>query len=561
MNDSNGTPGDPSVATADGDPNAADEQAPVPEGTTWRDWLNPAITRGAILIIVGIIILSTPDASARLLRVVIGAAVLINGGVTMWHHIRGRESARASAIGKTEAALLIALGFFLLVYPVATLDLLALAVGVFLAVRGVLAIIAGFQRARPQPLVDFARGAGMLALAAFAIATPDSLVRTLVLLSAAAAIAVGGLLIASGARAAAHGLPGDVDAASVARIVAEWVNTWDIGPERREEIGDGLYFEEPDRASKLIAWWVMLLLSVVIATFAVLQDSTAVVIGAMLVAPLMVPILGAAAAIVNGEQHRVGSDMLLVLLGVLASIGLAFIIAKWAPAIVPLDNNSQVNSRISPNVIDMGIALAAGAAGAFATVNKRVASSIAGVAIAVALVPPLAVVGVTLESGRYENAGGAFLLFSTNLVAILLAAVAVFVLSGYTSAVRIHENRKQMRNTLTIVGGAAIVILIPLVLTAQQVITEQLRQSQAQQVASAWLEDSEGLSLESVSVAETEVIVEVRGSDRLPSVAELGQAMQEQLGAATTTTVEFTPATLTTYTPDGTVTRDEAELG
>ena len=337
------------------------------------------------------------------------------------------------------------------------------------------------------------------------------------------------------------------------------MNTWDIGHERREEIGDGLYFEEPDRGPKLIAWWVMLLLSVVIATFAVLQDSTAVVIGAMLVAPLMVPILGAAAAIVNGEERRVGSDLLLVLLGVLASIGLAFIIAKWAPAIVPLNSNSQVTSRVNPNVIDMGIALAAGAAGAFATVNKRVASSIAGVAIAVALVPPLAVVGVTLEAGRYDNAGGAFLLFSTNLVAILLAAVTVFVLSGYTSAARIHKNRRQMRNTLTIVGGAAIVILIPLVLTAQQVITDQLRQSQAQQVASTWLEESDGLSLESVAVVENEVTVEVSGSDRLPSVAELGQAMQEELGAATTTTVEFTPATVTTYSPDGQVTRDEPQ--
>jgi uncharacterized hydrophobic protein (TIGR00271 family) len=557
VNPTNGTAGDPSVATAAGDANATDGQAPRTDGATWRDWLNPAITRGTILVIVGIIILSTPDASAGVLRFVIGGALLINGGITLWHHVKGQESTHSSAVGRAEAGLLVVLGLFLLVYPVATLDLLALVIGALLAVRGVLAIIAGFQRERAQPLVDFARGAGMLALAAFAIATPDSLIRTLVLLSGAAAIAVGGLLIASGARAASHGLAGDVDAASLARIIAEWVHTWDIGRQRREEIGDGLYFEEPDRAPKLIAWWVMLLLSVVIATFAVLQDSTAVVIGAMLVAPLMVPILGAAAAIVNGEQHRVGGDLLLVLLGVLASIGLAFIIAKWTPAIVPLTSNSQVTSRVNPNIIDMGIALAAGAAGAFATVNKRVASSIAGVAIAVALVPPLAVVGVTLEAGRYDDAGGAFLLFSTNLVAILLAAVAVFVLSGYTSAVRLHENRKQMLNTLTIVGGAAIVILIPLVLTAQQVITDQLRQSQAQQVASTWLEESDGLSLESVSVVDRVITVEVTGSDRLPSVAELGEAMQEEFGAATTTTVEFTPASVTTYSPDGTVTRDE----
>lgn len=552
------TPG-PTTQVAAADDQAATSQEPASEEReiTWLDWLNPAVVRGTLLIIVGIVLLSTPNLSAQILRLVIGGALVINGAVTLWHHYRHTRSRRARTFGRVEAATITVLGVFLLVFPIATVDLVAVAIGVLLGVRGMLAVIAGVQRQQPQPLVDISRGVGMLVLAAFAIGSPDSLIRSLILLLGALAIGAGGLLIAGGVRAAAHGLSGDVDVASLARIVAEWVDTWDIGSERRAEIGDGLYFEQPDKAAKLIAWWVMLLLSVVIATFAVLQDSTAVVIGAMLVAPLMVPILGAAAAIVNGEQKRVGSDMLLVLTGVLASIGLAYIIARWAPAIVPLDTNTQITSRINPNVIDMGIALAAGAAGAFATVNKRVASSIAGVAIAVALVPPLAVVGVNLESGRYENAFGAFLLFSTNLVAILLAAVAVFVLSGYTSARRLHENRRQMINTLTIVGGAAIVILVPLVISAEESISDQLRQSQAQAITVDWLSDSTALRLEQVAVSGDTVTVEISGSQALPSVEELGKEMKDQLGAATTTVVEFTPATVTTYSPGGSLTTED----
>jgi len=533
---------------------AVEGDAPPHGNLDWRQWLNPATVRGALLIVAGLAILITPDVSVVVLRLAVGGGLLVNGVLTLWHHIRGEETSRSSLFGAPEALLAIIAGTFLIVFPSATVGVFALIIGGYLTVKGVLAIVGGFRKRSRRPVVDFVRGGAMIAVAIFAVALPETLIDGVIIACAAAAIALGGLYVASGVRAAAAGLPGDVDAATLTHIVAEWVNTWDIGAVRREEIGEGLFFENPDRTAKLVAWWVMLLLSVVIATFAVLQDSTAVVIGAMLVAPLMTPILGASAAIVNGEQQRLASDMLLVMLGVLASIGLAFIIATWAPAVVPLDANSQVTSRINPNVIDMGIALAAGAAGAFATVNKRVASSIAGVAIAVALVPPLAVVGVTLQAARYDEASGAFLLFTTNLVAILLAAVAVLIATGYTSARRIQDNRKQMVTTLTLVGGMAIIILVPLAFSAEGAISDQLRQSNAQQVATDWVGDDEDLVLNSVTVEGNEVKVQVSGSDRLPSVEELGQNMSEALGPNTRVVVQFTPTTVTTYRPDGTVT-------
>lgn len=173
------TPG-PTTQVAAADDQAATSQEPASEEReiTWLDWLNPAVVRGTLLIIVGIVLLSTPNLSAQILRLVIGGALVINGAVTLWHHYRHTRSRRARTFGRVEAATITVLGVFLLVFPIATVDLVAVAIGVLLGVRGMLAVIAGVQRQQPQPLVDISRGVGMLVLAAFAIGSPDSLIRS-----------------------------------------------------------------------------------------------------------------------------------------------------------------------------------------------------------------------------------------------------------------------------------------------------------------------------------------------------------------------------------------------
>ena len=127
----------------------------------------------------------------------------------------------------------------------------------------------------------------------------------LILTSAVLAVIVGLILLTHGIRAAGTDAgPGiGVVHDSVTHIVWDWIRDADVGPNWRREVADSLYLEPPGRAGKLVAWWVMLLLSVAIATFAVLQDSTAVVIGAMLIAPLMTPILGLSGA----HRQRMGS--------------------------------------------------------------------------------------------------------------------------------------------------------------------------------------------------------------------------------------------------------------
>jgi uncharacterized hydrophobic protein (TIGR00271 family) len=348
--------------------------------------------------------------------------------------------------------------------------------------------------------------------------------------------------------------------AATSEILWDWVRTEDVGDERREALAETLYFEPPGRGQKLAAFWVMLLLSVAIATFAILQDSTAVVIGAMLIAPLMTPILGLAGALVNGWTHRAANSSTLVALGVAAAIALAFVVSAWVPDLVSFDSNYQVLSRVEPTFVDMLIALSAGAAGAFATVNARVAASIAGVAIAVALVPPLGVVGVALENQRFEDAFGALLLFMTNFVSIVLAAAGVFVLTGFAESSNLRARTRPILSTLAPFGALALVILVPLVFTAEGIVATATQQKDASQVAAEWVEDSPRLRVQQVEVDGRTVSVDVTGTGSIPSPRDLQESMTDELGRPTEVIIEFTPQVLVTVSEDGSVRGEEAEL-
>jgi uncharacterized hydrophobic protein (TIGR00271 family) len=229
----------------------------------------------------------------------------------------------------------------------------------------------------------------------------------------------------------------------------------------------------------------------------------------MLIAPLMVPSLGLAGALVNGWARRAASSAALLTAGVLASVALSYALSAWAPVALALDTNTQVTSRASPSLPDMLIAVAAGAAGAFATVNVRVASSIAGVAIAVALVPPLAVVGISLGANRYADAGGAMLLFLTNFVAIVLAAAAVIAAAGFARHGQLRARLKPVLTTLAPFGALAAVILVPPVFTSQGLIASATAQRQASEAVDTWLGPDPTLQVTSIEVQEDEVTVTV----------------------------------------------------
>ena len=173
---------------------------------------------------------------------------------------------------------------------------------------------------------------------------------------------------------------------------------------------------------------VMNALATVVACEGLFSNSPAVVIGAMIIAVLLGPIIAIALSLVVGNNTLLRQALLSEAAGVLVVLSVAFalgVIHRDLPLTV------EILSRVSPNLLDLVIALAGGAAGAYATISPRLSVGLVGVAIATALVPPLAVAGICAARGDTHLAAGAFLLFFANAVAIQAASSVVMWLHGY----------------------------------------------------------------------------------------------------------------------------------
>ena len=190
-----------------------------------------------------------------------------------------------------------------------------------------------------------------------------------------------------------------------------------------------------DGAFGTVRFYVLLGLATVIAAGGLLSNSAAVIIGAMIVAPLMGPILGMSLGLVTGRRILERGALWAEVSGVAMTVGIGYLLGR-----VPLNlgPSAEMLARTTPNAFDLGIAFASGLAGAYVTVNRKLNSAIAGVAIAVALVPPLATCGLLLAMDEAHEAFGALVLFGANFVAIQLAAVLVFGLYGFIRPSRRH---------------------------------------------------------------------------------------------------------------------------
>ncbi|MBT1064769.1 TIGR00341 family protein [Bowmanella sp. Y26] len=215
-----------------------------------------------------------------------------------------------------------------------------------------------------------------------------------------------------------------------------------------------------ENAQATPVFYVLMVLSVLLAVTGLFANSAPVIIGAMILAPMMAPIISLAMGLARADSSLLQNAAKTLFGGIALALCCA-ILVTW---LMPLSTlTPEMRARLTPTLLDLGVAVISGIAGAYANAKEEVAKSLAGVAIAVALVPPLSVVGIGLGWGDLEMAGGAILLFSTNLVGIALSAALTFLVLGFAP---FHLARKGMGITL----ASLAIISIPLFLSFQELV-------------------------------------------------------------------------------------------
>ncbi|MEJ2484336.1 MAG: DUF389 domain-containing protein [Anaerolineales bacterium] len=286
-------------------------------------------------------------------------------------------------------------------------------------------------------------------------------------------------------------------------------------------------------------YFVMVLLSCMIATFGLLIDSAATIIGAMLVAPLMSPILGIGLASIRGDTTLLRDAGSALLRGALLAVFLSALIT-WTNSLLPFismqDLPVEVLSRTRPSPIDLGVALAGGLAATFALVQPNLSAALPGVAIATALMPPLCVIGVGLALGRWDVAEGALLLFVTNSVTIAASSTFLFYITGFSLGRK--QDDRLIPRSLQISILLIVVLLAPLgwqsyVFVQDASFTRELEQVVRQEVQNV------GATLDKFSWDETEdnvlvmdITVLVSQSLRYSNSVELQDAIATRLQRA-----------------------------
>lgn len=230
--------------------------------------------------------------------------------------------------------------------------------------------------------------------------------------------------------------------------------------ERRAEV----QVQMRDSCTPDFDFFLLVVLSAVIATLGLLTNSAAVIIGAMLVAPLMSPIIGIGLASLTGDARLFRDSGVALFRGAILAILMAVLLAwgnRYLPFVTLQELPVEVLSRTRPSPIDLTIALAGGMAAAFALAMPSISAALPGVAIATALMPPLCTVGIGIAMGRWDVAGGALLLFLTNAVTIAFAAMLVFFALGFAPK---REAGRRVPRALAISAIFTLTLLVPLTL-------------------------------------------------------------------------------------------------
>ncbi len=282
-----------------------------------------------------------------------------------------------------------------------------------------------------------------------------------------------------------------------------------------------------DNATASSAYQVLMVLSVLLALTGLYANSAPVIIGAMVLAPLMPPVVSLAMGLARTESSLIQSSLRTLAIGVAWGLACGIVLAWIMPLEIP---TAEMRVRMSPTLLDLLVAVISGIAGAYAHAKENIAKGLAGVAIAVALVPPLSVAGIGLGWADWNMAGGALLLLITNLVGIALAGSATFLVLGFAPF-------KRARAGLGVTLAIMLVISAPLYIAFTHLVEKDQILEQIRAQVPAGQVDLSGLAVSVSSIQVTLgdphlVRVVLSSPERLDKthVDELKNLISERIG-------------------------------
>ncbi len=315
-----------------------------------------------------------------------------------------------------------------------------------------------------------------------------------------------------------------------------WPASWaraiaDIGsvtPARREAVLRDI----DEGSSPTTVYYVLLGISELIAGFALIVDSDATLIGANVVAPLMTPIFGVSLGLMRGDLKLLRKALMAEFGGAILGGTLCYLLG-----LLPFigDPSPVLLAQTRPTLIDLLVAALAGFAGVLAMIDERVSPALPGVAIATALNPPIAAIGLCLASGAYAGAFGALLLFFANVLAILAVAAVLFIVAGFVTRAEIGSITGLARRF----AAAGIGLLLVTVLLSNHLanLVHKLRTERAiHSVLDQGLSEQPNTALVSVDFSRGPTGIDVLSTIRAPRVMSpetvkvIQDALSERLG-------------------------------
>lgn len=268
-----------------------------------------------------------------------------------------------------------------------------------------------------------------------------------------------------------------------------------------DDHGRALVLASVARDARLNKKFLLLItLSAAIATLGLLQSSAAVVIGAMLVSPLLGPIMGIGFGLATLESNLIKRSLVTMAAGMAVAILVAMFIIWLSPI---RDVTPELRARTQPTLLDLGVAVVGGIAGVYA-IMRKLSGVMVGVAIATALVPPLSTIGFGLATGRFDFAVGAALLFLTNTLAIAFAATTVARFNRFGPSLTPQHTAMQVAGIVVTLG----ILSIPLALTLNNLAGEVRARSVVQAELRSLLDESDRVDSMNVRMERDAVAVD-----------------------------------------------------